>query len=186
MGSGHARAAVRSPRDRRPISRQRLPSRLVSMDTESDLPARHRRWLLRTLLAGLLISADIAGLGWRAVFLVNVPVGATALVATTLLPATGRRRAWLELAGVALLSLTVLFIVLPLTLGRSQGWPAWSWACLAASTPAGAAFALLAALTGGLAARREPESLLPGRRASHTARAVRAARQEAPVPERVL
>lgn len=26
-----------------------------------------------------------------------------------------------------------LFLVVPLTLGRGAGWPAWTWACLAAS-----------------------------------------------------
>jgi len=33
------------------------------------------------VLGGLLVSADVAGLGWRSVFLVNVPVGAAAVVA---------------------------------------------------------------------------------------------------------
>jgi MFS family permease len=93
------------------------------------------------ILGGVLVSANIAGLGWRAVFLVNVPVGAAALAATIRLPAGGRRHASLDLAGVALLSFTVLLIVVPLTLGRSQGWPVWSWVCLAASVPAGAGFA---------------------------------------------
>lgn len=32
------------------------------------------------VLGGLLIQADIAGLGWRAVFLINLPVGAAALL----------------------------------------------------------------------------------------------------------
>src|SRR6266571_8509 len=34
------------------------------------------------LIGGLLIQADVAGSGWRAVFLVNVPVGAAALLLT--------------------------------------------------------------------------------------------------------
>src|SRR5699024_7288609 len=36
---------------------------------------------LGPLLGGLLIYADLAGLGWRLVFLVNVPIGALALFA---------------------------------------------------------------------------------------------------------
>jgi MFS family permease len=32
------------------------------------------------LLGGVLIHANLAGLGWRAIFLVNVPIGMTALV----------------------------------------------------------------------------------------------------------
>jgi MFS family permease len=33
------------------------------------------------VLGGLLVAANMAGLGWRSVFLVNVPVGAVALIA---------------------------------------------------------------------------------------------------------
>ena len=33
------------------------------------------------LIGGLLVQADIAGAGWRSVFLINVPVGAIALAA---------------------------------------------------------------------------------------------------------
>src|SRR5487761_1487993 len=94
------------------------------------------------ILGGLLVSANVAGLGWRAVFLVNVPIGVLAVVAALrFLPADATpARSRLDLAGVALLSVSVLLLVLPLTLGRSAGWPAWSWVCLAASVPACAAF----------------------------------------------
>jgi hypothetical protein len=48
-------------------------------------------------------------------------------------PRTVRR---LDLPGVAALSASLLLIVLPLVLGRSERWPAWTWICLAASLPA--------------------------------------------------
>ena len=113
-------------------------------------------------LGGVLISADIAGTTWRPAFAVNVPAGLVLLwLARRYLPADGRRTAWtrrtagartagtagtvserprLDLAGVALLSAAMMLLVLPLVLGRDEGWPAWTWACLAASVPA---FALL-------------------------------------------
>jgi MFS family permease len=53
---------------------------------------------------------------------------------------TVSERPRLDLAGVALLSAAMMLLVLPLVLGRDEGWPAWTWACLAASVPA---FALL-------------------------------------------
>lgn len=106
------------------------------------------------VLGGLLVSADVAGLGWRSVFLINVPVGVTAAVAAMrCLPADSRGESRLDLAGVALLSVTVLLLVVPLTLGRSAGWPDWAWACLAASVPAAAAFTAverLVAARGGV------------------------------------
>ncbi len=100
------------------------------------------------VLGGLLVSANVAGLGWRAVFLVNVPVGAAALVAARrYLPADARdlrpQGARLDIPGVLTLSAAVLLIVLPLTLGRQLGWPAWTWLCLAASIPALAVFVMV-------------------------------------------
>ena len=86
------------------------------------------------LLGGLLISANLAGLGWRAIFWVNVPIGLAALVlARRLVPESragmpGR----LDLRGALLLTAALVAIVLPLLDGRARGWPAWSWACLAA------------------------------------------------------
>jgi EmrB/QacA subfamily drug resistance transporter len=86
------------------------------------------------LLGGLLISANVAGLGWRAIFWVNVPVGlATLVLARRVVPESradtpGR----LDLRGAVLLTAALVAIVLPLLDGRAHGWPAWSWACLAA------------------------------------------------------
>jgi MFS family permease len=102
------------------------------------------------VLGGLLVSADVAGLGWRSVFLINVPVGAAAVVAgKRYLPADSRSQSRLDLAGVALLSVTVLLVVVPLTLGNSAGWPAWAWASLAASLPAAAVFIAAERLVAG-------------------------------------
>ena len=86
------------------------------------------------LLGGLLIDANVAGLGWRAIFWINVPVGVAALIAAPrLVPASrGPRGGRLDLFGAALLTAALVAIVLPLLDGRQHGWPAWSWACLAA------------------------------------------------------
>lgn len=85
------------------------------------------------LLGGALISADFAG-QWRAIFLVNVPAGVLAIAAALryLPPDAQRRPHRLDLAGVATLSTALLLIVLPLSLGRSEAWPTWTWLSLAA------------------------------------------------------
>jgi len=85
------------------------------------------------LIGGVLIDANVAGLGWRAIFWVNVPVGLVALAgAWRLVPESRSAHAGhLDLAGAALLAAGLVAIVLPLADGRQQGWPAWSWACLA-------------------------------------------------------
>jgi hypothetical protein len=90
------------------------------------------------ILGGVLVSADIAGSGWRAIFLINVPICAAALTAAArYLPTDQQRRTTrLDLPGIATLSLAVLLVVIPVVLGRGEGWPAWNWLCLAASGPA--------------------------------------------------
>ncbi|WP_353942519.1 MFS transporter [Streptomyces sp. HUAS MG91] len=88
------------------------------------------------VLGGLLVGADLFGTGWRAAFLVNVPVGVALLVlGRGTLPAdTGRaagRR--LDLVGLVLLAGSVSLLTVPLVLGQEQDWPLWSWLCLASS-----------------------------------------------------
>jgi MFS family permease len=94
------------------------------------------------ILGGVLIGADLAGTQWRAIFLINVPIGAALMIAAIRhLPADGERteRA-IDLRGIAALSASMLLVVLPLALGRSEGWPAWTWVCLGVSVPAFALF----------------------------------------------
>jgi MFS family permease len=111
------------------------------------------------LIGGLLVGANIAGLGWRAIFWVNVPVGVAAVVAAwRLVPesraaaaplaggpsaasGSGGKHGRLDLVGAVLLMAALVAIVLPLATGRQEGWPAWSWACLAAGPALLAAFA---------------------------------------------
>ncbi|MFF9237633.1 MFS transporter [Streptomyces sp. NPDC014801] len=93
------------------------------------------------LLGGLLLQADVLGLGWRAVFLVNVPVGVVAaLLALRLLPppAPDAPRRGFDPRGAAGVTLTVALLLAPLSLGREQGWPAWTWASLALAAVTGA------------------------------------------------
>ena len=90
------------------------------------------------ILGGLLLQANILGLGWRAIFLVNVPVGAAALIAAAIVVphARGHRRPRLDPLGAAGVSASVALALVPLTLGHDEGWPAWTWICLAACLPA--------------------------------------------------
>src|SRR5580698_7777376 len=90
--------------------------------------------VLGQVVGRLLISANVFGLTWRSVFLVNVPIGVAVLLCTGMLPGardmTGRR---LDLPGLLVLTPAVLAFVLPLVLGQPLGWPVWGWALLLAS-----------------------------------------------------
>ena len=89
------------------------------------------------ILGGGLIQANIFGLGWRAIFLVNVPVGIIALiVAAVVVPkARSQRRPRLDPLGAVGVSGGLALALVPLTLGRDEGWPAWTWISLALALP---------------------------------------------------
>lgn len=90
------------------------------------------------ILGGALIDANIDGLGWRSIFLINVPVGVLALaLAPKLVPESlgEGRRDRLDLVGMLLVSGGLTAVVLPLVEGRQERWPAWTWTLLAASVP---------------------------------------------------
>jgi EmrB/QacA subfamily drug resistance transporter len=96
------------------------------------------------LIGGVLVQANIAGLGWRSCFLINVPVGALAVVyAARVIPESrvpdSGRVDWL---GTALVTAGLTAIVLPLVEGRQHGWPLWTWLSLAAAPVILGAFAL--------------------------------------------
>jgi MFS family permease len=82
---------------------------------------------------GALIQWNPAELGWRAIFLITLPVCAvTLLLGWKVVPETGGGSdVRLDLGGAALISLILAAIVVPLSEGREQGWPPWVFASLA-------------------------------------------------------
>ena len=94
-------------------------------------------FVLGQILGGLLVSLDIAGLGWRSVFLINPPIGiAVLLLLRRLVPETrSTSAASIDWLGTALLSVLFLSLLLPIALGPSVHW---AWPCfvvLAAIAP---------------------------------------------------
>ncbi|WGW12519.1 MFS transporter [Saxibacter everestensis] len=105
------------------------------------------------LLGGWLVVADIAGLGWRSIFLINVPVGVAILIATRLLvPETRAERGGrLDGVGVVLLSATVFSLVFPLTVGNSVDWAWWTWGLIGVAIVLAVAFVAVERRRGDLA-----------------------------------
>ncbi len=85
------------------------------------------------LLGGLILAANPLGLGWRAIFLINIPIGLIALawssrqIAESRAPRSGR----LDVRGLTLVTLGLTALVLPLVEGTAEHWPPWTWASLA-------------------------------------------------------
>jgi EmrB/QacA subfamily drug resistance transporter len=101
--------------------------------------------VLGPVVGGLLVDGDLLGSGWRMIFLVNVPLGAAALVyGARLLPESRAAvRPTLDLTGAALVSVAAGLLVYPLIQGREAGWPAWAFASIAASVVVLAGFVLV-------------------------------------------
>ena len=92
-------------------------------------PATGLPMLAAPVLAGALVDANLWGIGWRLVFLINIPIGVAALpLAIRSLPrGASHEGGKLDFGGVALIGLALVAIIYPLIQGRSDGWPAWSF-----------------------------------------------------------
>lgn len=89
------------------------------------------------LLGGLLVHWNWFDLGWRVVFLINLPIGGLALwiAARTLPEARAEDPPTLDLGGVAIATAGLALLLVPLIEGHQAGWPAWAIAMLVASVP---------------------------------------------------
>jgi MFS family permease len=121
---------------------------IISARTHGIQRARAMAWygvagglgsLAGQVLGGLLITADVHGLGWRLVFMINLPIGLlTAIASVRLVDAgawAGRATARLDFLGAVGLATAVALVLVPLTLGRGEGWPPWIWVCTGIAVP---------------------------------------------------
>ncbi|MCH1626889.1 MFS transporter [Ferdinandcohnia quinoae] len=87
------------------------------------------------IFGGLLIHFNIFGLGWRSVFLINVPVGIISIICILPLIKDIRTRdnAAIDSVGSIMLTSSLILLVYPLIIGREVGWPIWIFCMLVGS-----------------------------------------------------
>ncbi|WP_243722440.1 MFS transporter [Actinomadura sp. 7K507] len=87
------------------------------------------------IVGGLLVEWDLFGLGWRAIFLINLPVGLAAVVAGYFVVQESRSLTApkLDLVGMVLAVSGIALMIYPLIKGRDHGWPAWTFAMMVGS-----------------------------------------------------
>lgn len=90
------------------------------------------------VIGGLLVEANVFGLGWRTIFLVNIPVGfITLLLARGIPESRSPERVALDGAGVVIVTIGLALLLDPLLAVSSRGWSQFSLLSIA-----GAALAL--------------------------------------------
>lgn len=94
------------------------------------------------LIGGVLVSADIAGTGWRPIFLINLPIGLISMAAAfRYVPVLkSAARVMPDWRGTVLFALAVLALVFPLVEGRQFGWPIWCFGLVVLGTVFGGLF----------------------------------------------
>jgi predicted MFS family arabinose efflux permease len=97
------------------------------------------------IAGGVLVTADILGSSWRAIFLINVPIGIAVLViARYVVPATrSDRPTGIDVPGTLAFAATLIALLVPLAEGDSLHWPVWGWVLIAVAAMLGAVTLLI-------------------------------------------
>ncbi|GAA2138706.1 MFS transporter [Kitasatospora kazusensis] len=92
---------------------------------------------LGPMLGAVLTEGNLFGLGWRPIFLVNLPIGVAGLILGSRYVTESRapQALKLDLVGMALAATGLLMLLYPLTEGRESGWPLWGFLSMAGSVP---------------------------------------------------
>jgi EmrB/QacA subfamily drug resistance transporter len=107
--------------------------------------------ILGPILAGFIVSADIAGLTWRPVFLINIALGGLSLVAAAkVLPADSQTSDTpIDGIGAGILAVAMFGLIYGLIEGSTNGWSAVPVASLAVGVLALLAFGYRQATADG-------------------------------------
>jgi EmrB/QacA subfamily drug resistance transporter len=87
------------------------------------------------LIGGILVTSNAFDLGWRSVFIINLPVGILLFIAAviTIPESRAAKRVGLDIPGVILITATMFLLVYGLIEGRALDWPVGIWIMLGAS-----------------------------------------------------
>lgn len=92
------------------------------------------------LLGGMMVWINLFGLGWRLVFLVNLPFGLVIALLARTVPESHGPATRLDLLGAFLITSSLSMLLVSLLEGPTQGWPTWSIVSLISSPCIGMLF----------------------------------------------
>jgi EmrB/QacA subfamily drug resistance transporter len=87
------------------------------------------------LLGGYLVTENAFDMGWRSIFIINLPVGILLLIAAIIFipESKSEKKIRLDVTGVLLISSALFLLVFGLIEGRPLGWPAGIWVMIGLS-----------------------------------------------------
>lgn len=86
------------------------------------------------IIGGFVLEWNIAGLGWRNVFFINIPFGIISIVGSMIVLKESHSDSpvvKLDIIGLSSITAGLLLLIYPLISGRESGWPWWTYASLA-------------------------------------------------------
>lgn len=94
------------------------------------------------LLAAFLIRINFLQLGWRTIFLINIPVGVFIFIASAIVleESKSSNALRIDIPGALMAIASLLMLLYPLIQGNSIGWPVWTHISMAASFVVGFLF----------------------------------------------
>lgn len=97
--------------------------------------------VLGPLVGGWLVDQNLAGLGWRPIFLINPPLALLLMVLLwrSMPPVVAVPSVHFDPVAVILAAIGVFLCLFPLIEGRVYGWPFWIWGMLVIAVPVFAA-----------------------------------------------
>lgn len=115
--------------------------------------------ILGPIVGGLIIAADLWGLSWRPIFLINLPIGIAGLLAGIRYLPNGAAAnvSRLDVTGTVLVAAAILAILFPIVEGRHFGWPLWGFGLMAV----GGVLAWMAAIYFKARMARDGAALVP-------------------------
>ncbi|MEP6710156.1 MAG: MFS transporter [Candidatus Saccharibacteria bacterium] len=92
---------------------------------------------LGPVVGGILIELNIAGLDWRPIFLINIPLGIIAILGAIRFLPNGKSShpLKLDIVGTGLIIAALGLLIFPLIEGRELDWPTWIFGLMIASIP---------------------------------------------------
>jgi EmrB/QacA subfamily drug resistance transporter len=87
------------------------------------------------IVGAFLIKIDLFGLGWRTIFLINIPIGIFIFIAAAIVLSESKsiNPLRVDIPGTLMVMASLIMLLYPLIQGNSLGWPVWTYFSMVAA-----------------------------------------------------